>query len=716
MVAAWLDREVPPGSWVLDPFGSHPLLALEAARKGYRVLVTSNNPVLTFLLEVLATAPQPADFQSVLAALALLRRGEERLEKQIQQLYLSNCAACGAPVQPSAFLWQRGAAEPFARIYRCAQCGDEGERPVTSEDLERLARIGNAPLAVARAVERMGALNPEQKEILTEALKTYPTRPLYVLFTLLNKAEGIDLPPARKRLLTALLLSLCDHANTLWPYPAGRARPRQLTVPPQFRENNLWLELEACARDWTPEGQAVPLARWPEVPPATGGITVFPGRLRSLLPLPPQIQPAAVLAAFPRPNQAFWTLSAMWSGWLWGKEAVTPLKSALDRLRYDWYWHANALNSVLSLLRANLPAGTRLFGVATETYPGLLLSILASARTAGFQILGMALRNDEEIAQFTWRSGAPARALKDITDWEKLFREAMQAHLEERGEPAHHTSLFAACLAALIEEHALPLSMDQVRTELSAHIQNTVSVVLRDRSHFRRISEAARSSEGGEWWLENTATVTTMPLADRVEMEVVRWVQKHPEGTLAEVDQAICNRFTGLNTPARDLVVHCLDSYTDLLPPGDSRYRLRPGESPEQRRQDIDAAIGLLAQLGEQLGFAVSGSNPFIWQKTGKPAYTFHLLASCVISRFFLNPASAEGQRVLVIPGSRSRLFNFKLNHDPRLAQVLSRWRILKFRHLRRLAERPYLTPEIWNELLDQDQPLGEDAVQMRMF
>ena len=55
--------------------------------------------------------------------------------------------------------------------------------------------------------------------------------------------------------------------------------------------------------------------------------------IKSIFPLPPAVKAAAALAVLPRPNQAYWTLSAMWSGWLWGIEAVAPLHSALERIR-----------------------------------------------------------------------------------------------------------------------------------------------------------------------------------------------------------------------------------------------------------------------------------------------------------------------------------------------------------------------------------------------
>ena len=52
VISSWLPLHAPAGSWLLDPFGFSPQLVLEAARAGYRVLVTVNNPITRFLLEM----------------------------------------------------------------------------------------------------------------------------------------------------------------------------------------------------------------------------------------------------------------------------------------------------------------------------------------------------------------------------------------------------------------------------------------------------------------------------------------------------------------------------------------------------------------------------------------------------------------------------------------------------------------------------------------
>ena len=79
---------------------------------------------------------------------------------------------------------------------------------------------------------------------------------------------------------------------------------------------------------WTETGSTVPCEAWPKKIPESGGILIYEGRLKDLAHVvKKEIPIAAVIGSVPRPNQAFWTLSALWAGWLWGKDAVEPYKS-----------------------------------------------------------------------------------------------------------------------------------------------------------------------------------------------------------------------------------------------------------------------------------------------------------------------------------------------------------------------------------------------------
>src|SRR5512139_2961607 len=128
VVSAWLGQHVPAGAWVLDPFGASPIVAIEAARAGYRVLVAANNPISRFLLEMAADPPSVADLQAGLTELGASRKEDERLEQHIQSLYQTVCANCHRAIQAEAFIWDSKSGLLEGRLYSGPHCGDSGEK------------------------------------------------------------------------------------------------------------------------------------------------------------------------------------------------------------------------------------------------------------------------------------------------------------------------------------------------------------------------------------------------------------------------------------------------------------------------------------------------------------------------------------------------------------------------------------------------------------
>ncbi|MGB7876190.1 MAG: hypothetical protein WBL25_17540, partial [Anaerolineales bacterium] len=126
VVSAWLEENVEPGGWLLDPFGTAPRISLEAARAGYRVLVAANNPITRFILEMGTASLPESEFKAALADLAVSRKGEEKLEDHLQSLYLTACTSCTQEVPAEAFLWRKGEKEPFGRVFECKECGESG--------------------------------------------------------------------------------------------------------------------------------------------------------------------------------------------------------------------------------------------------------------------------------------------------------------------------------------------------------------------------------------------------------------------------------------------------------------------------------------------------------------------------------------------------------------------------------------------------------------
>ena len=583
---------------MLDPFGAAPRLAVEAAWAGYRVLVAANNPISRSLIEWCANPPAEDDLQAALAELAATHRGDERIEPHIKSLYTSECSQCGQPVLVEYFVWERQAAAPFAKVYHCLKCGESGEHPASPADAARAAQFSASGLHRARALERVAALNDPDRAHAEEALSVYLPRAVYALFTLINKLDGLSLSAARRGCLQALLLYACDQASSLWAYPTERERPRLLATPHRFRENNIWLALEQGIHLWSSEQTRVPLVFWPDLPPVEGGICLFEGRLKDLpaTDVSEKIgKVAAGLAALPRPNQAFWTLSALWAGWLWGREAVGPFKNVLRRRRYDWAWHTAALFSAMGSLDTILAEGAPFWGLVGEAEPGFLSAALTAAAEAGFDLEGICVQDETSQAQITWKrsAGRPLETTPAGRAHPCAAQGAIQ-YLQERGEPADFLLTQGAALAALAQEgkilvapkieeapHAGETRREAPAEPGPAHHFNNLQSVLKDvftyRGGFRRFEGSDQALDVGYWWLRD-ASKAGPPLSDRVEVALVRYLQQHPGCTLAEMEGVLCEAFPGLFTPDQELIQVCLESYGEQQPSeGGGLEAARPG-------------------------------------------------------------------------------------------------------------------------------------------
>jgi hypothetical protein len=718
IASAFLAVHSGPGAWVLDPFGAAPRLDVEIARAGYRVLVAVNNPITRFLLELAANPPAAGDLPAALAELAASRKGDERLETHLQSLYLTECRRCQRQVQVEAFIWERGGREPVGRIYKCS-CGESGEFPTSEADKARAAQLAARDgLHRSRALERVATPDDPDRPHAEEALECYLPRAVYTLITLVNKLESLSLTPPRRRALLALLLAVFDEANTLWPYPSERPRPRQLTVPPRYLEKNIWSAIEKAATSWQFE-PPVPLLSWSELTgrpgkadlfQESGGLCVYEGPARDLAAHLSRIPPGCVVTVLPRPNQAFWTLSALWSGWLWGREAAAPFKSVVRRRRYDWNWHAEAIHAALKNLSEHIPLNAALFALLPEVEPAFLSAALVAAAGAGFDLSGIALRTRHDPLQIVWHRRVFVHEKKKSDEVEidpEAVKQAMLAVLTERGEPTTYLHLHAAGLAAMAADHSL-----EAREDAMPRVHALLQAALAG-GEFHHLSDSP-NPEIGLWGLTHWSG-TAEPLPDRVEIATVRFLQANPAASLDQLENTLNNEFAGLQTPSHGLLQAILNSYALQ---NDHRWSLRLEDSPSTRRQDLESCETALASLADRLEFSAERlSSPHrlqLWRNGKEVAFAVYLIASAVIGKILRQNPYPPEHCLLLLPGGRAGLLAYKLERDPGLKALAEGWRIVKFRQLRRLAEASSLTRASWEKELDSD-PI-EPPEQMKLF
>ncbi len=729
VISSWLPQHAPAGSWLLDPFGFSPQLVLEAARAGYRVLVTVNNPITRFLLEMSAKPLSTSDFKAALADLSVAKKGEERLAAHLQSLYLTNCEKCGQEIQAESFLWRKGEDAPYARIYTCPHCDNSGEHAAAQEDIKRAKRIASTDnLHRSRAFERVVKLDDGDRVYAEEAIEYYLPRPLYLLTTIINRLDSLKLTPERRRALNALILVACDAGNTLWDHPSERPRPKQLNVPGQFRERNLWIQLERGIGLWTGTASSVVCEAWPQKLPESGGICIYEGRLKDLAhEAKREIPIAAVIGSLPRPNQAFWTLSALWAGWLWGREAVEPYKPALRRRRYDWAWNATALNAAFEHLFELLPLGTRFFGLLSEPEPSFLTSALTASSAAGFDLQSLALRTEHDPIQLSWTRGEHLKREAKEASINDL-RETIHAHLVERGEPASYLHVHAAGLITLAESHALK-QKDQEFDESLRSTQSLIQSALADDARFVHYS-TGESVDTGLWGL---ATHPERPssanfdgasqpsaqrevydsLSDRVEVAIVTFLQKNPNSIYLEIEHDLYPRFPGFLTPSKAMIYSVLLSYAEK---DGATWKLRAEDVASARRNELNTITAMLEVIGTRLNYSTRRQDKnFLWEQNNAVDYAFYILASALVGRAIAETPYLPEQTIIVIPGGRAGLAAYKAQRDPALAERLKNYQLVKYRLLRTLVEVPVLTRETFEEQIASD-PLEKSKSQMIMF
>ncbi|MCX6069619.1 MAG: hypothetical protein NTU91_01990 [Chloroflexi bacterium] len=575
---------------MLDPFGASPRLAVELARAGTGILTACNNPVTRFVLEGAAHPIPAGDLHTALARLATAAKDNTRLEQFLLDLYLTACSRCKTPVSAERYVWDREAEVPVVRTYTCPQCGRSGDDSTTAADRERAAGYARRGLQYSLALEQLATAGDPDREHAEAALAVYPGRAVFALITLVSKLDSLGLEPALRRAAQALLLSTFDAANALWGFPEGRVRPRQLVASPHFIEVNVWRALEAAVDDWDFDSPQIEVVAWPHDGELRAGrVSLFAGPSRELAATLERAQVRNILTVLPRPNQAFWTLSALWAAWLWGREAAQPISVVLHRRRYDWAWHASALRSALISLGPALSEDARIVGLLPESEPGFIAAAALGFDAAGFEMTGQAVRADEGQAVLRWARRVHPAAAVDAAMLTPAMTGAAQHVIQARGEPTPFPCLHAAAWGVLAQARQLGPLLQAEEARALTLLNDRFEKSLADRRTFVHFGAGAEA-EIGQYWLADPATAGE-PLADRVEMAVVERLREGAPLEEGELEADVCRTLPGMLTPDRRLVQACLKSYGAE---GDSpgTWHLRPEDYPEARARDHEETAG----------------------------------------------------------------------------------------------------------------------------
>ncbi|HSG44458.1 MAG TPA: hypothetical protein VLA72_15020, partial [Anaerolineales bacterium] len=212
---------------------------------------------------------------------------------------------------------------------------------------------------------------------------------------------------------------------------------------------------------------------------------------------------------------------------------------------------------------------------------------------------------------------------------------------------------------------------------------------------------------------DDPAPTNSDSLSDRIEMAVVTFLQKNPDSIYLEIEDDLYPQFPGLLTPSKAMIYAVLTSYAIK---DNSAWRLRPEDVANARRTEMNTITAMLDAVGTRLNYATRKQEKnYLWEEKGKIERAFYILASALIGRAMSETPYSPEQTILVIPGGRAGLIQYKAQRDPSLAARMEKYRLVKYRLLRALFEVPVLTRETFEEQIISD-PLEKTKSQMMMF
>jgi hypothetical protein len=779
VATAYLEAYTSPGQIVLDPFCQSPNLVTEVVATGRKVIAANFNPILVLLVRGRLRLPEPQELDAATTRLGDSLKLGVPLREHLDGLYATSCPQCHRTTIADYFLWDREAGEPVEKGYRCQACGSEGQAPVEPGQRETLSRIERRGFHYHYVLDRLAPPGDEGRKAGQKLLDLYTPRNLYALTNLLIKIENLFADSPLQETLKLLLLACLDSCSSLYASPQAWLRPRRLHPPLRFVERNVWRAFEEA------RVQLSQLSPSPAVYLATGvsqitspdllslsetegqppNALVEPLTVRRLSQVLPEDSVALIMTALPRLDPVFWSLSYLWSGWLFGREEAATLKPLLKRKKTDWDWYQRAMSSTWRSLRRALQARGRLVLVFATERPAFLEALFIAASRANFELEGASCQPGEVPAgvmgQYRLsfaKEEEPLAALPPEDEANlaiELHREAstaMQDVLRQRGEPLTYEWLHLAAYRHLSAKgylrRAMAVSSEEGFSPLD-FVSRQVETVLEGVEGGAIVRwEEAKEGEGWPqlWWLREPDKVSP-PLSDRVEETVWEVLCEKPALSAEALAAAISPRFPGLLTPEAELIEACLKSYAQEI--GPDHWQLRPEDQPENRERQRGQGVAHLVKLGQRLGYSVGLSqawrkrsweggtlmdllrneepgveplSPFdvLWHENERVEHAFVLLSTAALGLVpWQKDDIAEGvNRYLVIPGERGDLASFKLDRSPwlRQAMVTGRWQFIKYKHLGQLVSAAEVGRHDLKKIVGLRPIIEQDEAQIPLF
>ncbi|OGM32805.1 hypothetical protein A2803_05655 [Candidatus Woesebacteria bacterium RIFCSPHIGHO2_01_FULL_44_21] len=656
VIAEFVKTYCPENGIVFDPFAGSGIVAMEALKNKRRAIVADISPIAT---EITRLTIKPVSVEKLHE---VYKTVEGKVKDKILDLYKTKCRKCGNEFPLTCAIWKQkrqSSDKPISRecidirYKACPKCGDRKEKdnPPNSFDFEKLKQIDEMEIKEWYPKNRLYHINGKpfmKKEKYESVDELFTKRNLQALAWLMEAIEeetNRDLRDFLKIAFTSMVhlcTTMCpiSEGGHFTPYSSAWTQQSYWFPSGPFMEQNVWLKFEGSMignqgllngkNESNKYFKDVKFAQsFEEVVNGEADIFIYTGSSFDLIKQMRNVSGNSGCAdyIFTDPpydsSIQYGELAYMWISWLKKDEGYLE-KIATDEVIHNKQQEKSfdTYHSLLSRSFEEMYSVLKPDAYLTVTFHNPTFKVRNATIRAGV-IAGFELQkiHHQELARasaksllqpfgsaqgdFYLRFFKPPQDEKSIEPeaidearFEKIVIDTATQIIAERGEPTPYTIL----INAIDPELAKRGFFSELKTGLN------INTVLESRlnNEFTLVKAKLGGAEGDLWWFSNPSNISHLekiPLSERVEQTVLRFLQKQGRSTFTEVWDAVSREFPNSLTSDQMSIKDALKAYAKPISGGN--WLIKPNSKQGEIERDHTIIIATLAKIGKSQGYDI---------------------------------------------------------------------------------------------------------------
>jgi DNA modification methylase len=642
VVGEFIENYCPENGIVYDPFGGSGVTAMEALKRGRKVIISDLNPIAS---EITRLTIKPVNLTKLHES---YKKIEKKVKVKINDLYKTQCRKCKHEFPFDVAIWNEDKITEV-RYYKCPACGDEKSisNPAIDFDLKQFQKINKTEIKEWYPKNKLYHINgnpfkeKQQFESLDELFTKRNLMALAILMDEIENESNKDLKDFLKIGFSSML-HLCTSMTPVRPTrPMSSAwTQHSYWTATEFMEQNVWDKFESsivgkqglikAKEESNKYYEHIKFAKkFEEVIEGEADVFVYNGDCLELMNkmFKKYGDAGCIDYIFTDPpydsSIQYGELSFMWVAWLKlddnylervdSKEIIHNEKQNKDFIVYTSLLQ-NSFKGMFNVLKPDkfltLTFHNPTFKVRNAT---IRTGVLAGFELQKIHHQDLAHASPKSLLQpfgsaqgdFYLRFYKPDLGeegfkpeLIDEIRFEKIVVDTTTKILAERGEPTPYTIIINAIDPELTKQGFF--------SELETGLDSEAVLKKHLDKEFCLVEGKLGGSTGKLWWFTKPNFVPHLeqiPLSERVEQTVLRQLQSKGRVTFTDIWEAVSMAFPNSLTSDQSSIKNSLEDYA--RPAAGGYWMIKPNFRPGVIEKEHTTIMALLAEIGEKNGYNI---------------------------------------------------------------------------------------------------------------